>query len=389
LLTWPFVVLTIGNLMLSIAGAFLIHLPGLLAQLGAGEAVIGRLVALLALTAALLSPLAGRVMDRYGRRIVIRTGTVLVLIATASYARVDSIGPLLYAVRIIDGAGWTMLYAAMFTYASDLLPPEHRTRGLALFGASGLVTMAISSLLGDLILRVGTYRTMFHAATAFCAIGSCLCWTLPEPIRAPREQGAAAPRVLRTVMQRDLLPIWAAAIAFFSSMAGLLSFIKTFVLHTQHGSVGRFFTAYALCALALRLFFGGIPDRVGLRAMVLPAIGSYAAGIVVLANSSGLAAFTFAGALCGVGHGYAFPVLLSLLVSRTSPVERGTATATFTTVDWTGNLLAPPLLGLLIERAGYVIGFSALAAFATLGIAAFYAFDRRSGGVPPAAHGST
>jgi MFS family permease len=177
-------------------------------------------------------------------------------------------------------------------------------------------------------------------------------------------------------MQRNLWPIWAAGVAFFACLAGLVAFMKTFALHVHHGGIGAFFTAYALCALALRLLFGSLPDRVGPRRMVLPALGAYVAGFAALALGSSARTLLLAGALCGMGHGYTFPVLLSLVIARTQPALRGTATATFTTFDWAGNVLAPPLLGALIERAGYGVGFGALSALAALGIALFYALDR-------------
>ena len=182
--------------------------------------------------------------------------------------------------------------------------------------------------------------------------------------------------MLRVMRQRELVPIWCAALAFFCCMASVLAFMKSFVLATGYGRVGTFFTIYVLVALTLRVFLGALPDRIGLRRMVLPALGSYVLGILGLAHASGTPSLLLAGALCGVGHGYGFPVLLSLVVARAQPESRGTATGVYTAIDWIGNLLAPPLLGLLIERAGYPTSFAALSAFGALGVAGFYALDR-------------
>jgi predicted MFS family arabinose efflux permease len=236
--------------------------------------------------------------------------------------------------------------------------------------------MAISAALGDLILLHASYRTMFVTSLAFCAIASGICWLLPEAPRAA-EHEAEHQGLWRIALQSDLMPIWCATLAYFSCMAGVLSFLKTFVLATGYGSVGGFCGVYVLVALSLRVVLGSLPDRIGLRRMVLPAIGSYALGIVMLSLASGTASVLFAGAICGVGHGYGLPVLLSLVVSRAQPNVRGTATGLFSAIDWAGNLLAPPLLGALIERAGYATGFAALAAVGLTGIATFYALDRR------------
>ena len=110
--------------------------------------------------------------------------------------------------------------------------------------------------------------------------------------------------------------------------------------------------------------------------MVLPALGSYGLGIALLAVWASPLSLIAAGMLCGMGHGYAFPVLLSLAIGRTPASARGTTTAIFTTVDWAGMLATPPLLGALIERAGYPVSFAALSALAWLGAGAFYALDR-------------
>jgi len=318
-----------------------------------------------------------RIMDRRGRRVVIRTGAVFALAATAGYLTVDRIGPWLYMVRVLDGLGAAFLYASLFTYAAELAPIARRTQGIALFGASGLASMAISSLLGDAILATGSYRQMFAVSLAFCTLGGALCFGLPESGK-PTHGQAPAQSLLHTARQRDLLPIWFAALSFFSCMAGLLGFMRTFVLATGFGSVGAFFSAYVGVALLLRVLLGSLPDRIGLRRMVLPALGSYGLGIIAIAHASGSGSLLLAGALCGVGHGYGFPVLFSLLVSRAHPSTRGAAAGIYTTVDWTGHLFAPPLFGLWIERAGYPVAFTGLGAFALLGVAGFFLLDPRA-----------
>jgi len=379
LFTRPFAMLTLANFALSIGGSFAIHLPGLLHELGAREAELGRILAVHALTAALLGPLVGRVMDRRGRRPVIRAGGALALLVALGYTQLDRLGPALYALRVLDGMASTMLYASLFAYAAELVPVAQRTRGIALFGASGLAPMAVSSQLGDMILARSSYPVMFTVAAGFCAVGTALCWVLPES-RLRGEHDAAPHGLLRVARQRELLPIWFAALAFFSCMAGVLSFLKAFVVSTGYGSVGAFFSTYVLVALSLRVFLGGLPDRIGLRRMVLPAIGCYAIGILGIAHASGTPSLLLAGALCGVGHGYGFPVLLSLVHARAQPESRGTATGIYTAIDWAGHLLAPPLLGLLIEHAGYGTGFAVLSALGAFGTLAFYTFDRRSSG---------
>jgi MFS family permease len=238
--------------------------------------------------------------------------------------------------------------------------------------------MGVSGMLGDLILGGASYRSVFWTALGFGVLGLCLCWPLREP-RAeplPPNTAASATPVRAALRKRDLVPIWIASLAFFFSMAGVLTFLKTYVLHSGLGSVGGFFSIYAGAALVLRLAFGWIPDRVGLRRMVLPSLAAYALGALLIAAAQSDGHVLLAGLLCGVGHSYAYPVFFSLVVARANPGARGSAMAVYASVDWGAFLLAPPVLGLAIEHGGYAAAFAALAGVLMAGTAAFYGLDR-------------
>jgi MFS family permease len=380
LLTRAFVLVTLANLTLNIAATLSIHLPGFLHALGARELEIGSIMSAHALAAFLAGPSAGQALDRHGRKLLIRAGCALYVLAAALYLAIDRIGPFVIAVRVIEGVSATMLYIALFTYAADLVPPARRTQGLAVFGASGLVPMGVSGVLGDAILAGSTYRAMFATALGFGVLGLLLCWRLPESLALSARTTLASERPGRAaLLERDLLPVWVASFAFFFSMAGVLTFLKTYVLAIGHGSVGGFFGAYAGAALVLRLVFGWIPDRVGLRRMVLPSMASYGLGAGLLAGAGSDARVLLAGLLCGIGHSYAYPVYYSLVVTRARAGERGSAMAIYASIDWGAILIAGPALGLVIEHAGYGAAFGALAGVLTLGTAGFYALDRTEG----------
>jgi MFS family permease len=366
---------TLAHLLFGIGNTSVLHFSGLLQKLGALETEIGTIIAINALTACVLGPPAGALIDKHGRAPMVRVGGSVLCVVSLGYALMPSLGVGIYALRALDGLGSVLLYAGLFTYAGDIVPPERRTQGLALFGAAGLAPLAISSFGGDLLLAIGSYRALFLVAAGFFAAGVLLAMTLPDM------RGRTVPALVRTSMwttasQRDLRPVWSAAFAFFLGLSAVATFMKTFVLELGLGSVGPFFVAYSVVALCLRLLLGSLPDRIGTRRMVLPALLSYAAGAIVLSSAHSTLPIVLAGALCGAGHGYGFPVLLSLTVSRAPEDARGAATAIFTAVDWAGHIAAPPLIGYLIEHFGYDRAWLALAALLTTGVLAFYWQDR-------------
>lgn len=376
LFTRAFVLGAAAVLMLNLAAFLFVHLPGFLQQLGAGEAEIGRIMAMQALGAILAWPFVGRGMDLYGRRLVMLAGAALFLVVIALYLAIDALGPFVYVVRLLDGIAHSMWYTALFTYGADLVPAARRTQGLAIFGVAGLVTIGLGAQFGDLILAHADYRELFLWALACAAFGLVLCLPLREVYQ--RTAGPPPRGLFAAAAQPDLLAVWVAAAAFFVSLGALFTFMKTFVVAADVGTVGGFFSAYAATAIALRLLFGWIPDRVGTRRMVGVALGLCTAGFALLALAQTSMHVVAAGLVGGAGHGYAYPVLFSLVVERARPRERGSAMTFYTTIDLVGLLLAGPIIGYLIELAGYSAAFAALSLVLLGGIGLFYFLDRQA-----------
>lgn len=376
LITRAFVLAALAMLSLNFANFLFIHFPGFLQQLGAQEAEIGWIMAAQPFGAILAWPFVGRVMDLHGRRIVILTGAWLFVVVVILYLCVASLGPFVYVVRLLDGAAATMWYAALITHAADLVPAQRRTQGLAIFGAAGLITIGLGAQSGDAILAHAGYRAVFLGALGCTVVGALVCMNLRDVGIGQPEMGRPARGLFAAAVQRNLLPVWCAALVFFVAMGALFFFLKTFVGTVNVGSVGTFFVGYSAIAMVLRFFLGWLPDRIGIRRMVGVAIVCYASGFVLLAFAQSAAYVIAAGLLCGVGHGYAYPVLFSLAVERAELRERGAAMAFFTAVDWLGLLTAGPAFGYLVELAGYRAAFLAVAFVLTAGVVLFYRLDR-------------
>lgn len=379
LFTRAFILAAFANLLLHLAAVLFVHLPGFLQQLGAGEAEIGRIMAAQAIGAVLAWPFVGRAMDARGRRVVILGGCVFFIVVIALYLCIDSTGPLVYVVRVLDGMAHAMWYTALFTHGADLVPARRRTEGLAIFGVSGMITVGLGAPFGDVILTHWSYRELFLGALGFAALGSILCLPLRDVRLVHGEEIAPAHGVFAAARQPGLRPVWLAAFAFFVALCALFTFMKTFVSVGNLGGVGDFFSAYAATAVILRVLVGWLPDRVGPRRMLGIAMLCYALGFVVLSLAQSPVHVLVAGVICGAGHAYTYPVLFSLVVERADPLARGSAVAFYTAIDWLGLLIAGPVFGFVIEVAGYATAFAGLALLLAAGVSAFYGIDRRSG----------
>jgi MFS family permease len=374
LLTRDFVLASFSHLSFAIAVFLFLHFPGYLKELGAGEAQIGRIMAVNALGAMACGPIVGRLLDVHGRRNMILAGAALYTLSVGLYLTLGGIGPRVYLIRLMDGVGLITVYAGLFTFASDHVVESRRVEGLALFGVSGLVPMAVSGLMGDAILAQASYTTLFATSLVFAA-GT---FVLAVPLRDAQHvhEGRVASHGLRgPLTQPDLRPMWFISFSFFLAAAAIFTFLKTFVMKTGLGSVGSFFTAYSCVAVGLRVFFGRLPDRVGQLRVLGPALLAYSAGLAVLGIAHTPTAVLVAGLLCGCGHGYTYPILCSQVIGRARPSDRGSAMGIYTTTDWMAHFVGAPLAGLAIESTGYGGTFVGLGVALTVAVAAFYAWD--------------
>ena len=374
-ITLPFMLAGTANFLHGLALHGYLHLPGYLAELGAGEVTVGAIFGLMSGAAIAIRPLAGRVMDGSGRRVVIVAGGVLHLFACVLFLTVSSIGPWLVVVRVIQGVAQGALFSSLFTFAADIVPASRRTEGLGLFGVFGILPFSLGGLLGDFVLARGTYHDLFLVSAVIALVALLASLPLREP---ERPRGAAGPGAgfFGALRQRDLLPIWVVGSLVGVAAAGVYTFVKMLVEQEHVGTVGLFFTAYALSAIVLRVFFGWVPDRFGVKRSLLPAVVSYGVALAVLALAHDTTSMVIAGILAGLGHGFSFPILSALVITRANPADRGSAMALFTAIFDAGILIGSPVLGVLAHLSNLRTMFAVAAIVPVTGAVAFYLSDR-------------
>ena len=377
LFTRPFLLVSVANFTSGMAYALFLHFSGFLADLGASDTQIGLIYGATAVASIAMRPLLGTVMDRYGRRPVIMVGNVLNVVFVLLYLTVSTLGPWVYVVRVGHGVAEAMLFSALFTYGTDVIPKSRRTEGIALFGVSGLLPIGIAGIVGDFVLSIAGFRELFLTAAGFAVI--TLFLSLPLSERRPTLKPGESPRGFWSIVtQRNLLPIWWMIGSFSTALTGYFVFIRRYVDDTGFGSVGLFFSTYVAVAILERVFLGWLPDRVGRMRVLYPSLGILVIGFLVLAGAGSWVGVAIAGAFCGAGHGFIFPILTALLVDRAPETDRGSAMSFFTALFDVGTLIGGPALGAIIDTAGW--GPMYVATGVALGAASviFSRWDRRA-----------
>src|SRR5262249_47912750 len=137
---------------------------------------------------------------------------------------------------------------------------------------------------------------------------------IEEPVHKP---GEAASRGMSAVLrERALWPLWVGGTVFATSLAAPFTFFAAFVMTEKIGSAGLFFSCYSIAAVTLRIVGSKLPERVGPKRVLFPAMVVIGVGLSTLVVARTPLAVAVAGVCAGLGHGYTFPILLGLLVSR-------------------------------------------------------------------------
>ena len=368
LLTRAFVLLTAGHFLQALGYATMMMLPLYLDHLGASRSEVGAIMAASAVGGLLFRPAVGWALDTLGRRPTLAAGTVVLALSMGAIGLVDQIGPLIYGVRFAMGIGVGALFTGYFTFAADIIPTSRRTEGIALFGVSGLLPLALNPFVDGAGVQPEDLR-WFYPIVGVVIASSMLCvWKLKEPQVERSPGGISAREVFRALRQPGLWPVWMATVVFSALVATFMAFSTVSAEDRGVGHATALWFTYAGGAVAVRLFGARLPDKIGTTNMIAPALGLYAVAMLLAASAHSTEAFMIAGGLAGLGHGYCFPVVTSQVVSRAPEHLRGSALSMFTAIWEISSLGLTPLFGLVADLRGDAVMFASVAVFACVGL---------------------
>lgn len=368
LVTRDFVLLTIAHLLQALGYATLILLPLYLGHLQASRTEIGVIMAMGSVGGLAFRPVVGWALDRVGRKPTLIAGTLVLAVAMGLIFFVRDLGPLIYIDRLLVGIGAGTLFTGYFAFAADIIPESRRTEGIALFGISGLLPLAINPFVQDFGIEPPDLVWFFPIIGIVIFLSLPFLLPLPEPPVTRTTAPFSLREVLDALRRKPLLPVWFATIVFAALVGSFMAFSTVTAEAKGVARPAALWFTYACGAIGVRAFGARIPDRVGTHNIVAPALACYGGAMLVTGMATGLWGFLLGGLLAGLGHGYCFPVLTSQVVSRAPERVRGAALSMFTAL-WSGaGLAATPVLGFVADAFDDSTMFCAAGLAAALGL---------------------
>ena len=314
-------------------------------ELGGTELTAGIVMGSMAISALVTRIGLGRLADRRGARLVILIGSALATVGLLVLAALPHIPGAILA-RLIMGAGGAAVMIASTLRSLELAPESRRSEAASYVLISFHVGMGLGPAMGETLRGALPYAVVWTSLAAVTAAAGLVALRLRSTPEAPATEpsplihpNALAPGVL------TLLGVFA--------FNGFQMFVPLYGREVGLQNVGAVFLVSSIAMVLVRVFFGGVPDRIGpVRAGTLALATTVFASLVVAMWSSPAGVLAGA-ALLSCGLALQSPSFIAIAVQGVPPHHRGSAMATYTAFFDVANALIGPLFGLIVSTSGY------------------------------------
>jgi len=369
--TKSFIGLTLSMFFLCL-GLYLLlpTLPLYIKDLNIGEWQLGFIIGGFTLSAVVVRPIIGGLLDRFGRRYFIVAGLILFTIAMVLYNWASGFF-LLFLLRILHGSGWAISTTSIGTSITDLIPARRRSEGMGWYGMSMSVSMAVGPIIGVWMVQSYSFRHLIVLASCLSVAAILIALATKVPaIRSDNKRKVV-------FFDKSVLPISAAIFFLAFTYGGITTFLPLFAGSIQVNA-GIFFLVYAVALTFTRPVAGRLADRYNEGSIIIPSMILTIIALLILSFSDGLPGVLVSAILYGTGFGSAQPALQAATLRFISPANRGMANASFFTAMDLGMGLGSILLGVIYQLFGYPALFAACAVSGFIALLIFMGFVRRT-----------
>jgi MFS family permease len=328
-------------------------------ELGGDTLRVGVAVGAFAVGAVLLRPFAGRLGDRYGRRVLVIVGAYVVAVSAALYLPADNLG-LLVGARIVGGIGEAAFFVGAGTMIADLAPAERRGEAISYWSVAVYSGLAFGPFIGELVLDASDYATVWVVSALFAFAAGTLALMTRETLTGDAREAALANDGRQPLLNRSAL---APGIVLFLGLCGLAGFTELVPLYVEDVGLADsslIFLLYGCLILVVRIVGAKIPDRLGSRKAGSLALIGVAAGLAVVAAWASIPGLVIGTVIFAGGMSLMYPSMLTLALIDIDDAQRasvvGTVSTFFDLSQGLGALILGGAAAITSDRGGFFTG---------------------------------
>ncbi|WP_337989598.1 MFS transporter [Lysinibacillus sp. JNUCC 51] len=224
----------LSNLFIAFLGIGLVIpvLPTIMNELKISGSVVGYMVAAFAITQLIVSPIAGKMVDSIGRKIMIVAGLFIFGFSELLFGLGRTV-EMLFISRMLGGVSAAFIMPAVTAYIADITTLSQRSKALGYMSAAISTGFIIGPGIGGFLAEFGT-RIPFYAAGILGFLAAILSIILlKEPTRTS-DDTESAPSILGSA-KRIFSPLYLIPfVLIFVLSFGLAAFESLFSLFVDH-----------------------------------------------------------------------------------------------------------------------------------------------------------
>ncbi|MFD3260467.1 multidrug efflux MFS transporter NorA [Paenibacillus lentus] len=342
------------NLFIAFLGIGLVIpvLPTIMNELNISGKVVGYMVAAFAITQLIISPFAGRWVDKYGRKVMIVLGLLVFGFSEFLFGFGKTV-EVLFISRMLGGVSAAFIMPAVTAFIADITTNDTRPKALGYMSAAISTGFIIGPGFGGLLAEIGT-RLPFYSAGFLGVLAAILSFVLlKEPERAKEEESKPGQK---TGFRRIFIPMYFIAfILIFVLSFGLAAFESLFSLFVDHKfgftpkDIAIVITGSALVgAVAQVLLFDRLARRMGEINLIRYCLGISAILVLLMTFVSSYFSILLTTFVLFTGFDLMRPAITSYL-SKIAGNEQGFVGGMNSTFTSIGNIFGPIIGGVLFD----------------------------------------
>jgi DHA1 family multidrug resistance protein-like MFS transporter len=331
--------------------------------LGASTTTVGLVFAMFGGARLALSLPAGMASERFGRRLLMLMGLVLLAVSSFSAITVTSV-PLLVATLVGQGAGQAIYVTTAMAAIADLSTPERRIGDMAAFQAASTIGISIGPGLGGLAAGAWGYGAPFLLQGALSLIAMILLLLIvPKDSGGPRSSPAATtPAPYRRPSLRAMATLaFLTYGVFFTRVAAnwvLMPLIAKQTLGMSLSGIGVLLMVGALAYLAVLPAVDRVTERFGRLAIVLSAVAGNLVALFLIGDATSAVLAYLGAILLGATTGFLAPILSAYAIDAAPARGVGAAMGIMRTMIDLAIISGPAIIGAMVDQLamGYATG---------------------------------
>jgi DHA1 family multidrug resistance protein-like MFS transporter len=331
--------------------------------LGASTTMVGLVFAMFGGARLAVSFPAGIASERFGRRLLMLTGLVLLGVSSFIAITVTSV-PLLVATLLVQGAGQAIYVTTAMAAIADLSTPERRIRDMAAFQAASTIGISIGPGIGGLAAGAWGYGAPFLLQGALSLIAMILLLLIvpKDGGRSRSSPATTTPAPYRRPSLRAMAALGFLTYGVFFTRVGanwvLMPLIAKQTLGMSLSGIGLLLMVGALANLAVLPAVDRVTKRFGRLAVVLTALAGNLAALLLIGDATSAALVYLGAILLGATTGFLAPILSAYAIDAAPAGGVGAAMGIMRTMIDLAIISGPAIIGAIVDELamGYAAG---------------------------------